>query len=475
MSLIENLKKFSNEKGLLAINSGKTKLSYYELFKNIEIVSSNLSSYNEKIVIILCNKKIESYILILSCILLKKTYIPISENTPKKKIEKIIKFTKSNFIVSTATKKKFNIKNNINFVQLLKKTKKSIKINSKNNIAYIIFTSGTTGNPKGVCISYKSLEHYLRWIKNKKIFKKGEKISQFSSLSFDLSVVDFLGGLYQGCEIFPIQDQIDKFFYLDFLIKNKIEAIVITPSTSNLIIKSKNFTQKNLRYLKKIFFCGEPLLKNYLNAFFKKNKKLQIFNTYGPTETTVSVSYLKLNNKNFENYDDKYISIGRPIKNINFKILRKNKNIGELLIAGPQNFIGYLNNKKMDSLKTLTINKKKYYKTNDLFFKKNNNYYFLSRNDDQIKKNGFRIELSEINECILKIKKISFAYSIFKKDKIITFIKKDKIIDNKNILNYVKKNIETYKVPDKLININHVPLNNNKKIDIKFLNKIANV
>ena len=54
----------------------------------------------------------------------------------------------------------------------------------------------------------------------------------------------------QGCEIFPIQDQIDKFFYLDFLIKNKIEAIVITPSTSNLIIKSKNFTQKNLRYLK---------------------------------------------------------------------------------------------------------------------------------------------------------------------------------------------------------------------------------
>ena len=85
MSLIENLKKFSNEKGLLAINSGKTKLSYYELFKNIEIVSSNLSSYNEKIVIILCNKKIESYILILSCILLKKTYIPISENTPKKK------------------------------------------------------------------------------------------------------------------------------------------------------------------------------------------------------------------------------------------------------------------------------------------------------------------------------------------------------------------------------------------------------
>ena len=197
----------------------------------------------------------------------------------------------------------------------------------------------------------------MRWIKNEKIFRKGEKISQFSSLSFDLSVVDFLGGLNQGCEIFPIQDQIDKFFYLDFLIKNKIEAIVITPSTSNLIIKSKNFTQKNLRYLKKIFFCGEPLLKNYLNAFFKKNKKLQIINTYGPTETTVSVSYLKLNNKNFKNYYDKYISIGRPIKNINFKILRKNKNIGELLIAA-QNFIGYLNNKKMDSLKTLTINKK---------------------------------------------------------------------------------------------------------------------
>ena len=72
-------------------------------------------------------------------------------------------------------------------------------------------------------------------------------------------------------------------------------------------------------------------------------------------------------------------------------------------------------------------------------------------------------------------KKISFAYSIFKKDKIITFIKKDKIIDNKNILNYVKKNIEIYKVPDRLININHVPLNNNKKIDIKLLNKIANV
>lgn len=453
----------------------KNVISFFE-FYNSAIYFAKLirAKVKKPIICIAESRTIYDYVAIFGTLYAGGTYIPINKKTPLQKVKKIIVETNSNFYVDQKKLLGKFKKEKLIDVKLLK-IKKKLNFNFKiesNKIAYIIFTSGTTGKPKGVEISRENLDHYIKWIKKNIKLNRDTKFSQFPSIGFDLSVADiYLSAVSLG-QLVITSNELDNLFPGNFIKKNNINHLTCTPSLISLIESSKQLNKKYLKSLKSIFFCGEPLTFLILKKIYKILPNIVIYNTYGPTEATVSITKLTLNKKNYKKYHNKFISFGKPIKNMNINFLKDdnlNSQKGEILISGPQLAAGYFKNIEETKKKFKYFGKKKYYLTGDIGFKYKNNFYFNKRKDTQVKIKGFRVELEEINNSLRSIG-FQHVHTTIKKKKLISFIESSK----QNELSIKKKlnhYLEKYKIPDKIIFLKKFPLSKNEKIDYKELEK----
>jgi len=469
MKILYNLEKLLLKKKNQNVIEYKTKkLSYENFWTQVTSLANYFYSKNfNKICIIETeNEDFFFYVAIFASLISGKTYIPINANTPKKRVEKIINLSKADIIITN--RKKIETKAVILGTKNIKKIKiiKKFKIKKTNKDAYIIFTSGSTGQPKGVRISRISLDKYVLWLSNYFFKDKIIRCSQHPGIGFDLSVADIYGSICNGGKLFPKKKKIDKFFLKKFIIKNKISHWVSVPSLSDIIFSEnkKNYEFKNI---KKIFFCGEILKKNHLQKIFKSNKQIQVFNAYGPTEATVSCTIKNLNFKDYKKFCKPSASFGKAIPGIKLSFRNKKTKEGELIITGDQVSNGYLNNSKLNKLKFFKKMNKRSFITGDICKKIDGEYYFLNRIDRQIKLNGHRIELDEIDNTISD-KTGHTSLSIKYNNKIITFINGH--FDNKKLLNYIMKRLPDYMIPSKLHYIKKWPKNKNEKIDeVKLL------
>jgi D-alanine--poly(phosphoribitol) ligase subunit 1 len=475
---LKNIKNFSkkNPNDICIVEENK-KITYEEFYLLCVNFANTVLKLKKKniIVTIIESKTIIDYVAIMGTLLAGGTYVPINIKTPVSKINQIILDTKANCLVDSVKLIKKYDKKKIKLIRKLSDLSNEITIRPKsiNDIAYIIFTSGSTGNPKGVMISRSNLNHYVQWLKNTFINKRKINCSQIPSIGFDLSVADIYLALSTGNTLVLPSNNMDKIFPGVYLKKYKINHLTCTPTLINLLIKSKHLNNKFLSSLESIFFCGEPLQKSQLKGIFKINSKIKIINAYGPTETTVSVTSILINSKNYLSLLNKYISFGKPIKNIKLKLLSDKLSVskkGEILIAGPQVALGYFKNKEETNKKFKIIDGIKYYFTGDIGFRYKNNYYFEKRIDNQIKHRGYRIELEEINNILRKFG-FGNVFTTINKNKLISFLETKKI-DEKKIKIKISKYLENYKVPEKFVCIENFPVNKNGKIDNNKLKKI---
>ncbi len=467
--LIKNIKKNKNK----LVISGEKKLTYDDFWKLVINLASYLKKNKIKKVCIFESSEFDyiCYISMFASLIAGSTYIPINKLTPSNRLKLILKISTADIIIS-----KHPIKLNYKIKRLTEKNVINLKkkdfftpIKSSRD-AYIIFTSGSTGEPKGVRISRKSLNNYIKYITKKFFNDKIIRCSQHASIGFDLSVADIYGTICSNGTLYPIKGDYNKLFLNKFIKKFKLTHWVSVPSAIDIITENKFCEKNDLNSLKKMFFCGEILKKIHLEKIFKKNEKIEVINAYGPTEATVSCTDIKLNRNNFRKYCKPTVAIGRPIKGVQFSVnkIHKKTNYGEIVITGSQVSNGYLNNVHLNQTKFEFKKNKKTFYTGDYCKLINGQYYFVARKDKQVKINGNRIELEEINNFVEKITK-GVAYTIVSKKKIITFVSSR--INVKKLILKLSLHIPNYMLPNKFLIIKNWPRNKNLKIDEKELLK----
>eukprot|EP00833_Pecoramyces_ruminatium_P009996 jgi/Orpsp1_1/1184028/evm.model.c7180000087718.1 len=364
-------------------------------------------------------------------------------------------------------------------------------INETDDICYVIFTSGTTGKPKGTIISHYNIYNYIR--SNKEYNNKNNNIGycnydsimrEFNvksslaiyNFAFDASLIEIFIGLIHGLKIILLDDILIENVDLlsEYIIKNEVEFIQLTPSRLKLFIEN-NLFRISLKQIKTIGLGGEALsielCKNINNI-----SNCKIFNEYGPTECAVCCCFKEIR------FNEDKLTIGRSICNKSVPIGVE----GEIYIGGYGVGKGYLNRPELTKEKFIENpfnydndeHNRIMYRTGDLGkWTNEGEIEYLGRIDFQVKINGQRVELGEIESKILEIPEIQQCIVIDKmKDNGEKYLvcyyiigKERKEISNKSIRKYLGKELPRYMVPNYYIRINEIPLNSTGKLNRRAL------
>tara|TARA_Y100000590_G_C15652770_1_gene989411 strand:- start:629 stop:1669 length:1041 start_codon:yes stop_codon:yes gene_type:complete len=342
-----------------------------------------------------------------------------------------------------------------------------------------MFTSGSTGKPKGVKISHSNLMYLIEWINRYFRLSKNEVFSNINPLHFDNSVFDIYGSIFNAHSMVPINK--GEYFDAKSLLKKLYELKCTTwfsvPSFLDLLLKTNTAKIFKHNKFKRIIFGGERFPIKSIKKIHKFIKKGKIYNVSGPTECTCICSAHEVRNKDL-NTKDENIYVGKINEYFNYKIkyLSKNNKKGELYLEGPSISEGYINNYFATNRSFYNTRKFKGYKTGDLVSTNaQGNLKILGRVDNQIKFMGYRIEIEEIENKIIKKLKIDNCIVILKQIKkypykkivLFTDIKKIKEI---NLHNKLKNILPNFMIPTETKLIEKFKYNKNFKIDRTYYN-----
>lgn len=472
--MIDNLLeviKFGDNKKFYQINNEY--ITYNVLLEKVLELSNNLKKQGNAPIIIYGHKSVETVIAILSCVVAKRCYIPLDVHIPKERISEIIEESKASLLIKAEDLELSDIENyTINEINKKYYDKKDYFTNN-NKIAYIIFTSGSTGKAKGVPITYDNLNSFIKWIINTKELKKINNITVLSeaSFSFDLSVMDIYFSLYKNLSIVAVDKNTKKDLnkLLHIIKKEKINFLIMTPTFCKMLLLDKKFNSSNFSNIKYMFFCGESLEVEIVKKIKDRFSDLHILNAYGPTEATCCISLIEIDNKML---NEKYLPVGK----INTCAVNIEIDNDEIILKGESVFDRYLNVSSENSYKENNIN---CFKTGDVGYIKGDNLYCIGRKDNQIKYMGYRIELGDIENNLLKIEGINEAVvvAIYKENTNIVKLIKAFITTNKSLTDdYIKKElakfVPVYMIPKVIKISDKLPTTNNNKYDRRTLQKL---
>ena len=433
---------------------------------------------------ILVDKSLDLIVGILGILKSGGTYVPIDPEYPGQRINFIVK--DSGCRVLLTQEKYMNLvvgdveKINLNSPGTYKNEVTNTKnINISSDLAYIMYTSGTTGGPKGSMIRQKSVVRLVRNTNYIDITEK-DRILMTGAIVFDASTFEIWGTLLNGGSLYIVdkEDILDHKKLGEELIRNEITILWLTSALFTYLAESRTDIFGKLRYL---LVGGDVLSASHINKVRKDNPQLKVVNGYGPTENTTFSTCFEIN-KNYE-YN---IPIGRPISNSTAYIFDKNLNYqpicvkGELYVGGDGVSRGYLNRDDLNKLSFIEhpfIKGERLYKTGDYArWLSDGNIEFLGRIDNQIKIRGFRIEVEEIEAALSEIEGVVEAVvkpvKVESNDvRLVAFLDVPEgfVIDFNEVSNRIMGKLPPYMVPSAYKTVHGFPMTINGKIDRKAL------
>ncbi len=489
--------------------------TYEELYLRATAVKKailNFVSPSEDFIGILCDRSINVYAGILGTLFSKHAYLPLNPANPINKLKNMIVLSECKTIIlgeecANIFQELSTIKTSLTLIcpnpgKKLKELKSRNthhtfvfpnqfpvsdifpkKLIEENSAAYLMFTSGSTGDPKGILVSHKNLISYCNYTIKKYKFDKNDRISQIFDITFDLSVHDIILTFLAGACLYVIPKRLIMSPGM-FIYKHKITVWFSVPSVAMFMDRIKVLEKNSLPSLRYSLFCGEGLPCSTAEKWQLAATNSVVENLYGPTEATIAFMSYRWSPNSKNQCINGLVSIGKPFDRMEIKLISDGKEgaNGELYVSGDQVVQGYFKNDKLTKDKFVYLSKsskKIWYKTGDLAKKlDNNNYAFLGRVDDQLQIRGYRVEMQEIDKIIRDAvgHQMAISIPILSKENngivedIIAFVEKnDKNLSENDIISFCKSMLADYQVPSKVYFIKSMPLNDNGKIDKKAL------
>jgi len=352
---------------------------------------------------------------------------------------------------------------------------------SEEDLAYILFTSGSTGVPKGVQLTRKNIAAFMdSFWKTGITIDETDRCMQVFDLTFDVSVQSYLVALTRGACVYTVPYGQVKYLYAASLIQEQhITFGAMAPSM--LTYLRPYFDEFDASSMKACILTAEACPVDLMEEWYKCAKNTEIYDFYGPTEATIYCTYYKLTRGGKNLSLNGIISIGKPMANVQAIIIDEEGNVipeksgaehkGELCVAGDQVTPGYWKNDEKNASSFFDKDGVRYYHTGDLtYWDESGNIMYSGRIDQQAKIQGFRVELGEIEfharEFFNKEKRVmAIAFQNGKNlTEIAMFIESNEE-DTKDLIAYMRSKMPAYMIPTRYIFLENFPLNKSEKVD----------
>lgn len=421
-----------------------------------------------------CAEMVAAILAVLKC---GAMYVPAEPTFPVGRIRYMMNEANVNFIL---TEKQFEEKLDGFALKLFDRhirgleKPKSIRKSTvrENSPAYILYTSGTTGTPKGVCVTNGNVCHYVRAFANEFHPKSGDIMLQYSVCSFDIFVEEVFASLLNGAALAipSSDDKADVHTLMNFIERHNVTILSGFP----YLLAEMNRLPEIPPSLRLLISGGDILRGSYIGNLLDK---VDVYNTYGPSETTVATTYYHCNGG--EVLADGTYPIGKPILGTEIHILDKDGNelprgeTGEICIYGGGVSLGYIGdhaeeNKAFET----TAGGGRFYRSGDLgYVLPDGNIAFLHRKDDQIMIYGKRVEVAEVESRLYQCKGVEQAIVRALTDENGLFymtayiVPSDGQIEVSRIRKELAENLTEFMIPEFFVKMQSIPLNANGKPD----------
>ena len=358
---------------------------------------------------------------------------------------------------------------------------------SDDALAYILFTSGSTGVPIGVQISRRNIAAFMDSFWQTGIhITPDDRCMQVFDLTFDVSVQSYLVALTRGACVYTVPYGQVKYLYAASLIQEQhITFGAMAPSM--LTYLRPYFNEFDASSMKACILTAEACPVDLMEAWFDCAKNTEIYDFYGPTEATIYCTYYKLTRGGDNLSLNGIISIGQPLANVQAIIIREDDSLvngqekGELCVAGDQITPGYWKNEEKNQSSFFLREGVRYYHTGDLcYWDKSGNIMYSGRIDQQAKIQGFRVELGEIEHHARTFYKnerrvMAIAFQNAQNlTEIALFVEADQE-NAKPLADYLRSKMPQYMIPSRILFEPAFPLNKSEKVDRNALKKKLNV